>query len=153
MAAVITIALDGPVVGKGRPRFGRLPNGGVTTHTPEKTARYESDLKLAAQIAMAGRPLVEQPCSVEVQIDVEATASWPAWKLKGVSDGSVAATGKPDIDNVAKLVMDAFNKVVWRDDSLVTDLRISKAFADKPALRVYVRPLDTMPAQAKRRAA
>lgn len=152
MAGVIVIALDGPVVGKGRPRFGRLPGGGVTTHTPAKTKNYEAGLKLAAGSAMKGRPLLDCPCSVEVHVDTVVTDGWPAWKRQGAADGSVAATGKPDIDNIAKIVMDAFNKVVWRDDALVTDLRVTKAFADKPGITVYVRPLPALPANVKRRA-
>ncbi|CAO3447897.1 hypothetical protein [Azospirillum argentinense] len=146
--AVLSIRLDGPVVGKGRPRFVRATG---RTYTPAATEHYEGALRLAAQSAMSGRALIERPCSVEVHVDVIATEGWPAWKRAGAISGGVAATGKPDIDNIAKIVMDAFNKVVWLDDSLVTDLRVSKAFADRPGLTIYVQPLDAAPANAKRR--
>jgi len=35
-------------------------------------------------------------------------------------------TSKPDIDNVAKAVMDALNKLAWIDDSQVSRLEVSK---------------------------
>jgi Holliday junction resolvase RusA-like endonuclease len=38
--------------------------------------------------------------------------------------------GKPDIDNLAKAVLDAGNGVIWRDDSQVTDLCARKRWAE-----------------------
>lgn len=36
-------------------------------------------------------------------------------------------TCKPDLDNIAKLVMDALNGIAWADDAQVTSLSVSKA--------------------------
>ena len=35
--------------------------------------------------------------------------------------------GKPDIDNIAKIVLDSFNGVVFEDDAQVYDLKVVKA--------------------------
>ena len=39
-------------------------------------------------------------------------------------------TIKPDLDNLAKGVMDALNGVAWHDDSQVDNIQLSKAWAD-----------------------
>jgi len=36
---------------------------------------------------------------------------------------------KPDVDNLTKSVLDAFNDVLWGDDSQVTDLRVGKRYS------------------------
>ena len=38
--------------------------------------------------------------------------------------------GKPDIDNIAKIVLDSFNGVVFEDDAQVYDLKVSKTYGD-----------------------
>jgi Holliday junction resolvase RusA-like endonuclease len=38
---------------------------------------------------------------------------------------------KPDADNYAKLVLDALNGVLWRDDSQVVRLFVEKAYCDE----------------------
>ena len=45
--------------------------------------------------------------------------------------------GKPDIDNVAKIVLDSFNGVVFEDDAQVYELRVLKGYGD-PCLSVAV---------------
>jgi Holliday junction resolvase RusA-like endonuclease len=38
-------------------------------------------------------------------------------------------TVKPDIDNYAKLVLDALNGIAWKDDSQVVEIRVKKMYA------------------------
>jgi Holliday junction resolvase RusA-like endonuclease len=47
----ISFTIPGEPVAKGRAKFARRGNF-VTTYTPDKTARYENLVKLAAQQAM-----------------------------------------------------------------------------------------------------
>lgn len=48
---------------------------------------------------------------------------------------------KPDCDNLAKFVMDALNKVYWRDDSLICILSISKEYSDNPRTEININTL------------
>lgn len=147
----ITITIDGPVLGKGRPRFD--PRNGHP-HTPTPTRNYEATIRIAAQSAMRGAPLVDHPVAVKLLVTVEMSASWPAWKTEAASNGAMRPTAKPDIDNVAKLTLDALNGVVWRDDAQVVDMRIEKRFGDRPRLEIVVLPIDdALPSQVKRRPA
>jgi len=45
---------------------------------------------------------------------------------------------KPDVDNYAKLVFDAFNGFIWPDDKEVVWLEATKAFCDDRGPRVEI---------------
>lgn len=51
---------------------------------------------------------------------------------------------KPDGENVAKAVLDAATEILWRDDSQVSDLHVTKrigAQGEAPYVEITVRPL------------
>lgn len=54
----------------------------------------------------------------------------PSWHLS-----------KPDSDNLAKFVMDGLNKIFWRDDSLLCDVRIQKKYDTNPRVEIIISPL------------
>lgn len=45
---------------------------------------------------------------------------------------------KPDADNIVKLVLDAYNLMLWKDDSSVTDVTVRKIYTETPGLLVYI---------------
>lgn len=45
---------------------------------------------------------------------------------------------KPDIDNLIKFILDSLNKVFWRDDALITDVKASKQYSDIPRIKVEI---------------
>jgi Holliday junction resolvase RusA-like endonuclease len=72
-------------------------------YTPNKTRNYESDLRLAAQYAMAGRPLLVGPLSVTVMVGLPIPKSMSKVKRQQALDGVILPTKKPDADNFAKV--------------------------------------------------
>jgi Holliday junction resolvase RusA-like endonuclease len=52
--------------------------------------------------------------------------------------GLLKPTGKPDADNIAKIVGDALNGVVWVDDSQIVLLTIRKMYAEEGKVTVNV---------------
>jgi Holliday junction resolvase RusA-like endonuclease len=50
--------------------------------------------------------------------------------VKPKSNRQQRPIGRPDLDNLAKAVLDAGNGVAWRDDSQVTDLGVRKRWAE-----------------------
>ena len=48
---------------------------------------------------------------------------------------------KPDIDNCAKLYLDVMNKIVYRDDSMVSELHVKKIYAKEGIVRIRVTEL------------
>lgn len=136
----ITIALAGEPRGKGRPQFSTR-GGFPRAITPERTRTYEAALRYAAQETMAGRPPLDGPLKVEVFAWFAIPPSWSKKKRQAALAGAVRPTGKPDWENIAK-VLDAFNGVVWRDDSLVVEGHIRKGYVlEGPSLIVHVEPL------------
>jgi Holliday junction resolvase RusA-like endonuclease len=132
---MIVVELAGTPLGKGRPRFMRATGH---AYTPEKTRNFESNLLLAAQDVMAGRPPIEGPLYVRVEAHFPIPQSWSKKKQAGALLGTLRPTTRPDWENIAKM-LDAFNKIVWIDDAQVVDGIIIKRYSDRPRLRVEVK--------------
>lgn len=134
----IRFTIPGPAVGKGRPRFARRGKF-VQTFTPEKTASYESLVKLAASEAMAGRQPLYGPVSLTVAIQVTPPASWSRKRRSLALGGEMAPTGKPDVSNVLKAIEDALNGIAYADDAQICRIAASKRYAETPGVTVWVR--------------
>jgi len=50
-------------------------------------------------------------------------------------------TGRPDIDNLVKFVQDALNKIYWKDDSQICQLRAVKLYSGKPRTEISIESL------------
>lgn len=135
---MIKIVLTGPPMGKERVRFVKATG---RTYTPERTVNYESRLALAAQQAMNGRPLFENPLSVDLKVYMAIPASKPKKWQAAARTGEIRPTKKPDVDNFAK-ILDALNLVVWVDDSQIVEMNIRKFYSDTPRMEVLVRGID-----------
>lgn len=103
--------------GKQRPRFNRTTK---TTYTPVQTIEYERQIRQAYTAAGGGMISKTNPICIAVE----------ARFIKACSSKKKAPTLKPDIDNIAKIIMDALNGVAYKDDSQVVDLCIYKTWAD-----------------------
>ena len=128
------------MVGKGRPRFARQ-GGFVRTYTPPETKNTERKIAAVCKSAM-------DVCSVgvfkgSVKLDVEAGYPIPKSTSKRLKqqmlDDEVRPTVKPDADNVLKLVADALNGVMYKDDNQIVMMSFEKRYTDtKPYLRISV---------------
>ncbi len=121
------IWLPGQPIGKGRPRFTRTGR----VYTPEKTRRYEHRLAGTASNYMMLRQLepTTMPCHMVIKAQFEIPKSWTKTK-KAAAAAYEILPGKPDIDNIAKIVMDSFSGVVFEDDAQVYDLKVVKTYGD-----------------------
>lgn len=139
MSDIIAFTIPGNPVAKGRAKFARRGNF-VTTYTPEKTARYENLVALAAQQAMGNNPLLEIGVELRVMAYMPIPASWSLKKQRAAALGEIMPTSKPDLDNVIKAIKDGCNKITWKDDSQVVDL-ISRKRYGVPRVEVEIRSL------------
>ncbi len=133
-AEPLTITIAGTPVGKGRPRFVRKTGH---TFTPEKTRRYESVLRGAAERAMRDREKFAGPVSVDVVARFAVPVSWSKRERAEAMLGHKLPTVAPDADNLLK-VLDAFNDVVWHDDRQIVEATIRKSYGIEPALVITV---------------
>ena len=136
----IEFFVPGAPVGKGRPRAARRGTG-VVMFTPEKTAGYEALVAAAASNAMRAEagPLFTGPLEAVLEMRIPIPASWSKAHKAAALAGTEPPTSKPDIDNVAKAILDACNGMVFRDDAQVVMLVATKAFSDEPGVRVVIR--------------
>lgn len=134
---MVEFTIPGTPVGKGRPKFARRGNF-VKAYTPEKTASYENLVKLYANQAMAGKPLIEEPVGVVINIVVGVPESWSKKKKVECLLGKIKPTSKPDIDNVIKGIFDAMNEIVWKDDKQVVMLQVNKKYGETPHAWVFI---------------
>ena len=59
--------------------------------------------------------------------------------------GCTRPTGKPDLDNCIKLLMDGLNKLAWLDDAQVVRLTASKRYAVAPQTVVEIAEVLPLP--------
>ena len=126
------ITVPGVARGKGRPRF-----GSGRTFTDEKTENAEAWVKAVA-IQQVGRPMLEGPIAVVIKVTCEVPASWSKTKKTLAASGDIRPTSRPDLDNVAKLVCDALNKIVWRDDAQIVALTVAKVYGAEASAEITV---------------
>lgn len=139
---MIDFIVYGAPHGKGRPRVGKVGQH-ARLFTPAKTLAYEGLVAHCGAAAMGSQPLIEGPVELRLLIDSQIPASWSKRKQAQALLGEILPATKPDVDNVVKAIGDGLNGVVWKDDSQVTDLIVRKRYAEKPQVRVMVRPAVT----------
>lgn len=146
MPAII-IEIPGNPQGKGRPRFrtGTTKTGKkfAFAYTPIKTRRYEDAIRWQAKAAMRGQQPLEGPLIVHIDAFMEVPASWSRKKRDAALTGILYPVSKIDADNIGKAALDAGNKIIWRDDCQIVDLRIMKSFSDNPTLVIRVTPIES----------
>lgn len=49
----------------------------------------------------------------------------------------ISPTKKPDIDNIVKIILDALNKIAFKDDNQITKLDVEKKY--DTVERIYVK--------------
>jgi Holliday junction resolvase RusA-like endonuclease len=135
---MIVIELEGAPLGKGRPRFTSW-GGPKHAYTPARTAAYEQALGYMALQAMRGKKPLTEAVRVVVTASMPIPKSWPPSKRKGALVGAIRPTGKPDCDNILKM-LDALNKIVWLDDAQVVSAEIHKIYSSRPRLVIEVHP-------------
>jgi Holliday junction resolvase RusA-like endonuclease len=138
MTFMLTFMVEGTPIGKGRPKFARRGNF-VSTYTPTKTRDYETVINEAARKAMGSNEILETAVTVAIYITVPIPASYSKRRTEACLSGSERPIKKPDIDNVAKCFLDAMNEIVYKDDTQVLTLHITKVYGKHGMVEVMVR--------------
>ncbi|HBP4946776.1 TPA: RusA family crossover junction endodeoxyribonuclease [Pseudomonas aeruginosa] len=143
---IIKFSVDGVPRGKERPRAART-GAGVRMYTPKQTEDYERSIAMAAQKALAGRPLIAGPVLIELRMFHPIPRSWSKKRQAMALIGEVMPTVKCDADNCLKAVCDALNGVAWKDDTQVVNVMLAKRYAEVPRVEVKIVPLMAQGAQ------
>ena len=133
MTFQLIYSVEGDPVGKQRPRFSR-----GRTYTPKKTVDYENQIADKAREAMGSSEPLETPIAIFIWINHAIPASYSKKRKEACLNG-LEWPKKPDLDNVAKVYLDAMNGIVYKDDMQVIKLRVSKRYDTKASVHVLVR--------------
>lgn len=139
-AQEVVFTVPGEPVGKGRARAFRA-GAGIRMHTPEKTARYENLVSMAAQKAMRGRAPIQGAVRMILVLNTTPPASWSNRKRMDALSGMIRPTSKPDLDNCLKAISDACNGIVFIDDKQICEVRIRREYSEIPGAHVVVEAL------------
>ena len=138
MTFMVTFKVDANPVGKQRARYVKRGNF-VQTYTPDKTRNYESLIKEAAIQAMGSSECLETPVNLYLYIRAPIPKSLPKKRLEACLNGLEKPIKKPDASNVLKSVEDAMNGVVYKDDSQIVNIHVTKVYASVSGIDVCVK--------------
>jgi len=126
----LRMTIPGQPVPKGRPRF-TTRGGKPRTFTDAKTVQYEH--RVAWLISNATRSRELAPAGVPVRVDILAIFPRPKRLMRKKDPaGLMAHPVRPDLDNVAKALLDSVTAAgVWADDGQVTCIRAEAAYCEK----------------------
>lgn len=125
-------------VQKSRPKFTTI-NGYPRSYTPKKTHDFES--LIAQNYVINGKGVYferEEPIHVTLVFGMPIPKTTPKSRRMAMLNGILKPIRKPDIDNLAKAVLDALNKVAWADDAQIARLLLSKEYTDDPYISIYI---------------
>lgn len=120
------IIIYGEPVAKGRPRF-QVRGKFVQTYTPSKTLKEEKRIKEELKKWYKGEP-IECPLAITLSFNFGIPKSYTKKKVKELEEKLWVHSKKPDCDNLAKLVLDAMNGIIYKDDCQIYSLHITKRY-------------------------
>jgi Holliday junction resolvase RusA-like endonuclease len=117
----LILTFKGQPVAKGRPVFS-MHAGYPVAYTPAKTRAAEHDIKLQA---VSQLPTGFKPLSGPISITIDFFMKRPKSLRKDVKHH----IKKPDLENMAKTILDALNRIAYMDDSQVISMTCTKSYA------------------------
>lgn len=123
-------------VPKGRPRLSRFG-----TYTPAKTKKFEDDIRLLVKSIVANQEPLETPLQVFLYFRLPVPQSYSKKRTEACLSGSERHSKKPDLDNLCKAVTDAFNGLIYKDDSQIVELHLTKVYDVKAGIDVLIKEI------------
>ena len=138
MSDSIRFSIPGPPLGKGQTR---LSKGGFA-FTPEHILDYENRVK---NVCIEKCQQRQANYGGQVAVDITAFYAFPSScsdKKQAEIRNGARPVKKPDLDNIAKIILDALNHVAWQDDKQVVCMVLTKKYAAVPCVSVGVHYLE-----------
>lgn len=121
---------------KERPRA-TVVGGHARIYTPRTTETYEKKIRDAWVKAHGDKPM-EGQLLARIFYGFPIPKSTPKKKIPDMLARIIRPTVKPDLDNLDKAVMDALNKVAYKDDSQIVAKVSKKHYAEVPHVTVII---------------
>lgn len=134
----LLFTVPGKPIGKQRPRFSRKSG---RTYTPDKTTNYENLIKELFLEKYPDHIPTDKPVSLNIMAIFPIPSSWSKKKKIKAAEDRIKP-GKPDVDNISKIVGDALNFIVYNDDAQVYKEHVIKKYGDRPGLTILIEILE-----------
>ena len=109
------------------------------------TKGAEAHIATIARQAMRGLSPFLGPVKVSIVARYTPPASWANWRREYAMEHQTPKATKPDFDNIAKLVGDACNGIVWADDAQIAHCDVDKTYGRENILCVWAYPMRETP--------
>jgi Holliday junction resolvase RusA-like endonuclease len=134
----VTVCLLGEPVAWARTRISKTGS----LFTPRRQRNNAVALKLLAHQEMIGRLPFAGPVGVNLTAEFAIPKSYSRAKRTAALLGEIRPAKKPDLSNIVKQVEDAFNGVVYCDDSQIVEYwTLRKVYSGQPKIVVTVTPI------------
>ena len=137
----IAFAFPFEPVAKGRPRF-RVCGKFVQAYTPGKTKQFEKRIAEYYKTATGAERFEEDvPIVVSINFGMKIPVSLTKKAKQEMLEGKRQHNVKPDLDNLAKSVLDALNGIAWHDDAQIVELHLGKTYVQSPHIFIQIHKL------------
>ena len=127
--------VEGKIVGKQRPRV-NMYTGNV--YTPNKTKDYEEWIKQSFFLKYPRYEVLENRVKIEIVAYLKIPQKTSKANTESMLNDEISPLKKPDIDNIGKVVLDALNDLVIKDDVQVSKISIEKKYGEQEKLYIKV---------------
>ena len=124
----------GDIKGKARPRVNTYT---CRAYTPENTKDYELLIKQYFKLKYPRYVPLENRVAVKIIAQFKIPKSATKKDKLLIEEGKLSPAKKPDIDNIIKIVLDALNKMAFKDDNQITKIEVEKIYGLDE--RIYVK--------------
>lgn len=124
----------GDIKGKARPRVNTYT---CKAYTPENTKDYELLIKQYFKLKYPRYVPLENRVAVKIIAQFKIPKSATKKDKLLIEEGRLSPAKKPDIDNIIKIVLDALNKMAFKDDNQITKIEVEKIYGLDE--RIYVK--------------
>lgn len=103
----------------------------------QKIKKYEKEVARIYKQSI-GVLYTDIPLRVRILAKFPIPESWSKKNKEKALKGEIMPNKKPDLDNIAKIILDGLNGVAYTDDKQVTSMEIEKVYSDEPCVVVYI---------------
>lgn len=125
----------GDIKGKARPRVNTYT---CKAYTPENTKDYEMLIKQYFKLKYPRYVPLENRVSVKIVAQFKIPKTTTKKDRALIEEGKLSPTKKPDIDNIVKIILDALNKMAFKDDNQITKIEVEKIYGEVEKIIVKV---------------
>ena len=125
----------GEIIGKERPRVNTYNH---MVYTPAKTKEYETLIQQYFKMKYKNHEMLEGRILVEIIAYMKIPKNTSKKMMEEMKEGNISPKKKPDIDNIAKSILDAMNKFVFKDDNQVSKILVEKKYGEEEKVCIKI---------------